>query len=72
VFRLRRLEASIGRIEFCLVVILLCLGAAPAQEAQSRKFVVTPLSLPGAEGLVTLGRDESIAARAIFRRYWEP
>jgi len=32
VFRLRRLEASIGRIEFCLVVILLCLGTTPEQE----------------------------------------
>jgi len=69
VFRLRRLEASIGRIEFCLVVILLCLGTAPAQEAQSRKSVVTPLSLPGAKGLVTL---DYFAFDSANNRLWAP
>ena len=69
VFRLRRLEASIGRIEFCLVVILLCLGTAPAQEGQSRKSVVTPLSLPGAKGLVTL---DYFAFDSANNRLWAP
>jgi len=55
--------------KFLRALLLLTVGVAPAQEATSAKLLVTPLPLPGANGLVML---DYVAYDHASRRLWVP
>jgi hypothetical protein len=50
-------------------LVLITVGVAPAQEADSKKFIVKPLPLPAANGLVML---DYFAYDRASRRLWVP
>ena len=66
---LRRPLASTRKIEFFVALILICLGVAASQETRAPKYIVTPLPLVGAKGLVTL---DYFAFDNANNRLWVP